>query len=279
MRIGLSTPAVIRVPGVASAWESDAEVEQVATIVAQADALGFDHVTCSEHVGVPVDQAPGRGSTYWDPLATLSFLAARTRRIRLVTAVLVLPYHHPLAVVKRYGTLDWLSGGRVVLGVGVGSLQEEFGLLGASWADRGRVTDERLAEIRAAWGRPEHDGFVIDPQPVQEQVPLWVGGRIARSLRRATSLGTGWMPFGLTRPELAELLDAAELPVGFEVVLSTGRALDPLGDRDRAARALEALAAVGATTVTAAVSATSADHYGDQLAALMSLARETTEVR
>lgn len=279
VRIGLSTPAVIRVPGVASAWEEHADAEQVAAIVMHADALGFDHVTCSEHVGVPVEQAPGRGSTYWDPLATLSFLAARTRSIRLVTAVLVLPYHHPLAVVKRYGTLDRLSGGRVVLGVGVGSLEEEFELLGASWTDRGRVTDERLAEVRAAWGRPEHAGFVVDPLPVQAEVPLWVGGRTARSLRRAVELATGWMPFGLTRAELAALLATVELPDHFEVVLSTGRALDPLGDRDRTARALESLGSLGATTVTAAVGATSAAHYADQLDALMSLARETTEVR
>ena len=131
--MGLSTPVVVQVPGAASAWERDAGVDDIARIAAVADELGFDHLTCSEHVAVPVDEADARGARYWDPLATLAFLAARTSRIRLVTSVVVLGYHHPLAIAKRYGTLDRLSGGRLVLGVGVGSLAAEFDLLGAHW--------------------------------------------------------------------------------------------------------------------------------------------------
>ncbi len=195
-----------------------------------------------------------------------------------MTAVLVVPYHRPLAVVKRWSTLDRLSGGRVVLGVGVGSLREEFELLGSPWADRGAVTDERLAEIRAAWGRPEYDGFTIDPLPVQPTVPIRVGGRTARSLRRAVTLGTGWMPFGLTRTEIAGLLDGVDLPEDFEVVLATGCAVDPLGDRDRTLRTLEGLVGAGATAITASVAATSARHYGEQLAAIIELAGEVAEV-
>jgi alkanesulfonate monooxygenase SsuD/methylene tetrahydromethanopterin reductase-like flavin-dependent oxidoreductase (luciferase family) len=106
--------------------------------VAQAaDQLGYHHLTCSEHVAVPVAAVARRGSAYWDPLATLAFLAARTTAIRLATHVLVLGYHHPLAIAKRYGTLDRLSNGRLILGLGVGTLAEEFDLLGAPFADRG----------------------------------------------------------------------------------------------------------------------------------------------
>lgn len=274
VRIGLQTPVVTAVPGVVAAWERAATVEDLAGIVESADELGFDHVTCSEHVAVPAEDAVRRGATYWDPLATLSYLAARTTRVRLVTSVVVVPYHRPLELVKRYGTLDRLSGGRVVLGVGVGSLRAEFDLLGAPWEDRGRVTDERLAEVRSAWGQAEHAGMVVDPTAVQERVPIWVGGRTARSLRRAVELGDGWMPFGLGAEEITELLGAIERPPSFEVVLTTGRPVDPAGDRDRTLRTLDRLASAGATVVTCAVAAASASHYRDQLAALSELAAE-----
>lgn len=274
MRIGLQTPVVTAVPGVVSEWERTAGVEDLVGIVETADELGFDHVTCSEHIAVPVEEAAQRGATYWDPLATLSFLAARTTRLRLVPSVVVVPYHRPLELAKRYGTLDRLSGGRVVLGVGVGSLQAEFDLLGAPWDGRGRVTDERLAELRSAWGQDEYDGMVISPTAVQERLPIWVGGRTARSLRRAVELGDGWMPFGLGAEEIASLLHAAERPSSFEVVLTTGRPLDPAGDRDRTLRTLDRLQAAGATVVTCALAATSAAHHRDQLAALHELVAE-----
>ena len=130
MRIGINTPVLTRVPGAHSEWELEAGIADVARVAEVADVLGFDHLTCSEHVAVPTEVAEVRGGTYWDPLATFGFLAARTSQIRLTTQVLVLGYHHPLEIAKRYGTLDVVSGGRLVLGLGVGTLQEEFELLG-----------------------------------------------------------------------------------------------------------------------------------------------------
>ena len=95
-------------------------------------------------------RAHRRGTRYWDPLATLGYLAARTQRIRLATNVLVLAYHHPLEIAKRYGTLDKVSNGRLILGVGVGSLKEEFDLLGAPFDDRGPRGDDALRALRAS---------------------------------------------------------------------------------------------------------------------------------
>lgn len=273
--MGISTPIVTGVPGTASPWEAEAGPDELAAIVRLADELGFDHVTCSEHVAVPEAEAGRRGATYWDPLATLAFAAAHSRRVRLVTSVLVLPYHQPLAVAKRYGTLDRLSGGRLVLGVGVGSLEEEFALLDAPWADRGAVTDERLQALREAWGRSSYDGWTISPTSPRTSVPIWVGGRTARSLRRAVELGDGWMPFGLGARELRALLEAQDLPPGFDVVLATGRPLDPAGDPTGARAALDRLQAVGATVLTCALSATGVDHYGEQLRALATLTDES----
>ncbi|MTE14066.1 TIGR03619 family F420-dependent LLM class oxidoreductase [Nocardia aurantiaca] len=271
MRLGLSTPIVVQVPGIASPWEAAAGPGELTRIATAADELGFDHLTCSDHVGVPAAAAEVRGATYWDPLATLSYLAAHTTRIRLATSVLVLGYHHPLALAKSYGTLDRLSGGRVVLGVGVGSLAEEFALLGAAWEDRGALADAALSRLRGAWGRREVEGLVLDPHATATTVPIWVGGRTRRSLRRALALGTGWIPFGLRADEITAMLATVTLPDGFDVVLSPGVALDPQGNEKDSLRRLAALRAAGATHLTCAVRASGADHYCDQLAALRDL--------
>ncbi|WP_395307432.1 TIGR03619 family F420-dependent LLM class oxidoreductase [Mycobacterium sp. AMU20-3851] len=268
MRLGLSTPVVIQQPGIASPWEADAGPADLAVIAAAADSLGFHHLTCSEHVGIPAAAADTRGSVYWDPLATLSFLAAHTRRIRLTTSVLVLGYHHPVALAKRYGTLDRLSGGRTILGVGVGSLREEFELLGAEWADRGAEADAALRRLRSAWGRPVVDGLAIQPHATTTDLTAWVGGRTLRSLRRAVELGDGWMPFGLSPETIAGYLARYPAPTGFDVVLSTGRACDPLGDAAGTRGQLERLRDAGATLATCVLRADNRDHYLDQLSAL-----------
>ncbi|WP_134728638.1 LLM class F420-dependent oxidoreductase [Amycolatopsis nivea] len=281
MDIGLVSPVVTRLPGDPNAWEDSAGIEDLARIAETADRLGFHHLTCSEHVAVPVEVAEQRGSTYWDPLATFGFLAARTSRIRLVTQVLVLGYHHPLEIAKRYGTLDTVSGGRLVLGLGVGSLREEFDLLGAPFEQRGERADDALRALRAALSQrlpeyrgPHYDfaGMIVEPHAVQAKVPLWIGGRTKRSLRRAVELADGWVPFGLSLEDLRRMLGTVALPEGFQVVLSPGRPLDPgaASCRERLARVVEA----GATTVSARIAAHSADHYREQLEALAELGSE-----
>lgn len=283
MRIGLSTPVVMQVPSSASQWEQHGDIDDIARIAGAADELGFEYLTCAEHVAVPAAESADRGLTYWDPLATLSFLAARTSRIRLATSVLVLGYHHPLEIAKRYGTLDRISGGRLTLGVGVGSLAAEFELLGAHWADRGDRADDALRALRAALStpRPEYDGsyyrfgsMVVQPCALQQRIPIWVGGRTRRSLRRAVELADGWMPFGLRDHEIADLLAKTPPPAGFDVVLATGRPVDPAGDPTDTLERLRALQAAGATAVTCAVAADSAQHYCQQVARLRLIADE-----
>ncbi|HEU4362635.1 MAG TPA: LLM class F420-dependent oxidoreductase [Mycobacterium sp.] len=279
MKLGLSTPVLIQVPGTASAWEAGGGVDDVAQICTTADRLGFAYLTCSEHIAVPAQAADVRGATYWDPLATLAFLAARTSRIRLVTSVLVLGYHHPLEIVKRYGTLDRLSGGRVTLGVGVGSLREEFDLLGCEWDDRGARADDAIKALRTSLStnRPayrgshyRYDSMVVEPCAVQPRVPIWVGGRTRRSLRRAVELGDGWMPFGLTTSEMATMLGAMEHPSDFAVVLATPP-LDPIGGPQQVTDRIGRLEQAGATDLTCVIAAQSPAHFGDQLAALAEL--------
>lgn len=273
---------VMQLPGVSSCWERSAGVAELARVAHTADELGFDHLTCAEHIAVPVAEAGQRGLTYWDPLSTFGFLAAHTSRIRLTTSVVVLGYHHPLEIAKRFGTLDRISEGRLVLGVGVGSLAEEFDLLGAEFDGRGERADDAIGALRASLSntRPAYQGthyrfggVAVEPCAVQPRVPIWVGGRTLRSLRRAVNLADGWIPFGLSATELQTMLSRVDIPVGFETVLPAGP-LDPIADPDRTRQRLVTLRDVGATAVTATVSAGSVDHYCDQLAALRDLVDE-----
>lgn len=283
MRIGIVSPVLTRVPGVCSAWEHGAGISELAQIAETADRLGYHHMTCSEHVAVPVDVAEQRGGTYWDPLATFGYLAARTTSIRLVTQVLVVGYHHPLEIAKRYGTLDRISGGRLTLGLGVGSLREEFELLGAPFEDRGERADDAIAALRAGMSTAEPEyhgehydfsGFLVEPHAVAPRVPFWIGGRTMRSLRRAISLGDGWVPFGVPLDRLAEMLGAVTLPPGFDVVLSAGKPLDPMGHPESTERALQRLRGAGATLAGVTITAESVAHYREQLAALQPLAEQ-----
>jgi probable F420-dependent oxidoreductase len=284
MRFGLMTPVVYQPPGQANAWEAHAGVPDIAAVARAADALGYHHLTCSEHVGVPAAAAERRGATYWDPLATLAFLAAQTATIRLATHVLVLGYHHPLALVKRYGTLDRLSGGRLILGFGVGTLREEFGLLGAAFDDRGARADDALAAMRASWGRrvPEYHGtfydyadFVIEPYSGRRDVPIWIGGSTARSLRRAVEFGNGWVPFGLTAKELHQLLGAVALPEDFDLVLECP-GLDPRGRPEETDKEVRARIDAGATIVNVAFRHDSAEECVEQMRGLKLLFPEAS---
>ena len=176
MRLAIATPVVTNVAGAELTWERTASIEDIGRVAETADRLGYHHLTCSEHIGIPSTEAGRRGSRYWDPLATFGYVAARTQQIRLATMTLVLGYHHPLAIVKRYGTLDHVSGGRVILGVGVGTLKEEFDLLGAPFDDRGARADDALKALRAALpsNEPAYDGeyysfggLIVDPCALQ----------------------------------------------------------------------------------------------------------------
>jgi probable F420-dependent oxidoreductase len=280
LRLGIATPVVTNVAGAALTWERDATIEDIGRVAEAADRLGYHHLTCSEHIGIPASEAGRRGARYWDPLATLGYVAARTERIRLATMTLVLGYHHPLAVVKRYGTLDHVSRGRVILGVGVGSLKEEFDILGAPFDDRGPRGDDALRALRASLSsnEPSYDGeyfsfggLIVDPCALQPHMPIWVGGRTKRSLRRALTLAEGWAPFGIPIATAAEWLRAREVPPGFDVVLPADRPLDPVDSPDATRESLRAMADAGTTIVSARFVHRSVEHYLEQIHALAEL--------
>jgi probable F420-dependent oxidoreductase len=292
IELGLITPVVTLLPGAHARWERTGTIEDVARIARAADDLGYHHLTCSEHVAVPVEVAETRGGRYWDPVATLGYLAGVTDRIRLASSVVVLGYHHPLSVVKQYATLDRVSGGRVVLGVGVGSLAEEFELLGAPFVDRGPRADDAVRAIRAslatehpAYSGTYHQwsGVVVEPCAVQQHLPIWIGGRTARSLRRAVELGDGWSPFGLAPSEIGSLVSAARSTaawdardVPLDLVLQSRRAFDPGGRPDATRIEVEALVDAGATALALRFVHHSPEHYIEQMAAMTELVESIT---
>src|SRR6202453_3154118 len=164
-----------------------------------AEGLGLALLLLSDHVAVAPDVAEQYPAPFYEPFTTLSWLAGRTSGIRLGTTVLIVPYRHPLLVARMAANLNDLSGGRLVLGVGVGWARQEFDALGVAFRERGRLTDEYLLAIRAAW--QDDQDYRGGP------TPGWVGGNSDAALRRAVRLGDAWHPLRFTPGWLASAVD------------------------------------------------------------------------
>ncbi|MEE2777350.1 MAG: TIGR03619 family F420-dependent LLM class oxidoreductase, partial [Acidobacteriota bacterium] len=178
-----------------------------------ADDAGLDSLWVNDHIAIPPDDADGSGGRYLDPLATLAFAAGATRRIGLGVGVLVLPYRPPLPTAKWIATIQELSEGRLLLGVGVGWMEPEFRALGVDRRRRGRDTDELLDFLATCFAedRVERNGqpFLFLPRPARP--PIFVGGGPAHAFRRIVTWGDGRMPMGADvgklAPKIAQLRD------------------------------------------------------------------------
>ncbi|CAM5443901.1 hypothetical protein SXANM310S_06679 [Streptomyces xanthochromogenes] len=209
---GMQLPVQSQSTIYAEAWEADAGPEDLAEIARAADRSGFAYLASCDHVGVPRRLAGPMSTIWYDPVATLSFLAGITDRVLLMSHVAVVGLRHPLVTAKQYATLDHLSGGRLILGVGAGHVREEFEAVGADFERRGPVLDETIDALRAALGPEEYPSFRGErfafeglgqrPRPAQRQVPIWVGGSSPAAVRRAALRGDGWLPQGDPRSEL-----------------------------------------------------------------------------
>ena len=170
----------------------------------RAEQLGYDSVFVSDHVVVPNAYVDRFGAGIYDPLITLSVLAGATSRVLLGTTVLIVPYRNPVLTAKMVASLDALSGGRVVLGIGAGWVPEESAALGVPFAERGAMTDEYLAAMRELWTSPapsfagkytQFSELRCEPKPIQKpHPPIWVGGHSPAALRRAAAVGSAWHP-------------------------------------------------------------------------------------
>jgi probable F420-dependent oxidoreductase len=209
-------------------------------VAQRSEALGYDSLWVTDHVIMPEAYRELFGATVYDPITVLAYLAAHTSRVELGTAVLVVPYRNPIVVAKQLATIDNLSGGRLVLGTGAGWAREEFDALGLDYDQRGPMTDEYLRVILELWTSPNptfagrfvtfHDVHA-EPRPLrQPHPPILVGGYSRKAIRRAVALGQGWLPDGMSLPELARgiafLRQTAETagrdPGSLSVALRTG---------------------------------------------------------
>lgn len=213
--LGLQLPVQAQSRRFAEAWEADAGPEAILAAAEAADEAGFLYVGVCDHLGVPDSHVEVMQPTWYDPLTTLAWVAQATTRVRLLTHVYVLALRHPLAAAKAFATLDRLSGGRVIVGVGAGHVEAEFDALGVAFEERGAVLDDAIGALRtlldeeaaALDGRFATERLHVAPRPVQDHVPIWIGGSGAPALRRVAQVGDGWIPQGTPLDQMPALLD------------------------------------------------------------------------
>jgi probable F420-dependent oxidoreductase len=191
-------------------------------IATEAEALGFDYVTVSDHLMIPTSIASrypytdsgefpsGAAADRLEQLTAAAFIAAATTKLRIVTSVMVVPHRPAVLTAKVLATLDFLSKGRLTLGIGAGWCEEEFQAIGAPpFAERGAVTDEWMMVCKELWtaDHPKFDGkyvkfkdVLFPPKPVQNPIPIWVGGESGPAMRRTAAYGDAWYPIG-TNPQ------------------------------------------------------------------------------
>ena len=189
-------------PGVLRRWAQTVE------------GLGFDLLMISDHIAVTPDVAEQYPAPFYEPFTTLAWLAGLTRRVELGFTVIVVPYRHPLETARMVATLDRISGGRLIFGVGVGWARQEFEVLGLPFEKRGAMTDDYLGALKAAWTQDvaSYQGRFVSfkeiytaPRPLQRpHPPIWVGGSSDAALRRTVRHGDAWHPI---RSRIAFLRD------------------------------------------------------------------------
>jgi probable F420-dependent oxidoreductase len=224
MQLGIHLPHIGR----------KASAENIRRAAVQAEDLGYDDVWVSEHIIVPAGAPYPPSVNFWDPVLTLTWAAAATKRVRLGTSVLVLPMRHPLPLAKELATLQNLSNGRLILGAGVGWLEAEFDALGVPFKERGRRMDEGIAMMRAVWSQDpvsfdsrwiaaKIEAMRSQPLPVVP-IPIWIGGSsdaaIARALRQ-----DGWHGSRVTAeqaPAIVKRLRAERPDAAFTISVRVG---------------------------------------------------------
>ncbi|MCX4550265.1 LLM class F420-dependent oxidoreductase [Streptomyces sp. NBC_01387] len=292
---GMQLPVQSQSSIYAEDWEAAATPGDLVEIARTADRSGFAYIASCDHVAIPRRLADAMGTVWYDPVATLGFLAGVTERVRLMSHVAVAGLRHPLLSAKQYATLDHLSGGRLILGVGAGHVPEEFDAVGADFPGRGAVLNETIDALRAALGPeeyPEHHGERYDfeglgqmPRPAQRQVPLWVGGSSPAAVRRAAERGDGWLPQGDPRSRLPEQIarvKALREAAGVSGPIEIGAITEPLyvgepgwptgrrtltGKADALAESLRAYAAMGVDQIQVRFRSRSRTELTDQMAA------------
>ncbi len=217
MKFAFAMPHLLELKATMQPWELAVDGAEQTRLAKAAEALGFDMLAVPEHFVIPREHVELSGGHYFHSAAAQGYFAGATQRIRLNSCISLLPLQHPVVTAKALSTLDWLSGGRMMVTFGVGWLKREFEVLGVPFHDRGRMADEYLEAIIALWTQdePHYEGqyvsfsdVVFEPKPVQKpHLPIWMGGDSDAALKRAARFASGWCPF-LTPPEqIADRID------------------------------------------------------------------------
>jgi len=232
MKFGTSFPCTNYYPPALQPWEPKASDKDLAVIARAIDKAGFDYLSVSDHIIMSTELGEKMGNHWVDAIALLGMLCGATENVKVYTSVLVAPYRHPLILAKQFSSLDYLSGGRVVCGIGIGHQEKEFELLGISRPDRAAITDEYLEAIKVLWteDNPEYRGKYVsfndikfEPKPTNNRhLPIWIGGNSRPGMRRAAKYGDGWVPWQITPQQLPECLNYMRDQAGFAEREATG---------------------------------------------------------
>ena len=214
---GMQLPIQTLTLNLVDPWEDAATVADLVTVAQKAEATGHSFVGVCDHVAVPNDDYSARMRTTWyDTVATLGFLAAHTSTVRLLSVVWIAAYRHPLQTASSFGTLDHLSGGRVILGTGAGHVEGEFRALGVPYHERGAILDETLEALSGVYDDPfvsfegsryAYSEVGVAPKPVSGKLTTWIGGMGKAAWRRVGKYGDGYIPMANKTSEYAEILE------------------------------------------------------------------------
>lgn len=215
MKFTIKIPGLSLYPGTAKHWWENASGDDIRTVARRAEQLGFEYFSVSEHIVLNREWSTEMGPRWAHSLSAAGVLLGATERVKVV-CLLVLPYHHPLELAKAVATLDYLSGGRIIVQALVGYNDWEFDALGVPFDSRGAMTDEYLDVMRELWTQdaPRYHGkfvtvepdYVMEPRP-RGHVPIWLGGRTRATIRRLARIGDGWIPYVTPRAEFPQMLE------------------------------------------------------------------------
>lgn len=230
---GLQLPVQSQSTVYVQPWEVDSGPTELSALARAADRAGAFYVAVCDHVAIPRPSDETMSATWYDTVATLGWLGALTEQVHLLSHVLVLAYRHPLMTAKAFATLDRLTGGRAILGVGAGHLESEFRLLGVDFESRGPAVEAAVEVIRVAFaedyptvGGPGAEvGVGMLPRPARPGgPPIWIGGSSPAAIRRAARFGDGWLPQGPPKTGMRAAIElirterrAAGLPEPFDM--------------------------------------------------------------
>jgi probable F420-dependent oxidoreductase len=210
MKFAFPIPHMLRLKAMMQPWEINVTGADQTRMAKRADELGYDMLSVSEHLIIPRKHVELSGPHYFNAVAGQGYLAGATQRIKINSALTILPLHNPITLAKAYATIDWMSSGRIIMTVGVGWLEDEFKILGVPFHERGQITEEYLAAMIALWTKESpsfagkyvsFDDVAFEPKPFQKpHLPIWMGGDADAVLKRAARYASGWLPW-LTKPE------------------------------------------------------------------------------